>query len=112
MTEVLIGKLMQYLRNNKEALDGKLINVLGGIGITNIEFWLFIEDIYKSDLMTNEECFKTVEGLVGLAYVKRGTSDLITKMQDKIMANIDKLAFLDWCRTYYALSMIPSEKHL
>lgn len=62
--------------------------------------------------MANEECFKTVEGLVGLAYVRRGTSDLIIKMQDTILANLDTLAFLDWCRAYYALSMIPSEKHL
>ena len=61
-------------------LDGRILQLLGAMKVTNIDFWLFIEKKYTEKL-ASEDTFKVIEGLTGLAIANRGSTEFLSNLQ-------------------------------
>lgn len=107
----MTDRLTQVInKGGNQYLDGRILKLLGAMKVTNIEFWLFIEKKYTEKL-TSEDTFKVIEGLTGLAIAKRGSTEFLYKLQDKIMSkDASSLKDIDVVRAIYGLSLIPREK--
>eukprot|EP00347_Sterkiella_histriomuscorum_P014582 403360333 len=104
-----ISLVMINVGQDINCLNGRVIKSLSKLGISDIDFWLYIEEQYLK-IIEKEQQSDLVEALVGLAIIKRGTTVLYQQIQQKLLQLIDELKGMDICRTYFAISQIPIGK--
>ena len=55
-------------------MDGRVISIIGDLGIKSIDFWMIVEKQYFENGLNTDEPYKYIEALVGLAQANRGTN--------------------------------------
>lgn len=78
--ELIAQTLLKTFNIKPKSLEGRVLSLMGIIKVRNIELWLFCEKIYTEQILQNEEVFKSIEGLIGMAIAHRGTISLLKEI--------------------------------
>ena len=110
LQDLWIQQLQQLFDEDSKYLTGRIIQQLGALQLTNIDFWLKIEEKYLL-IVKEESAQNLVEAINGFAIVNRGSTSIIQLIQECLkVLDVPTIKTLDIVRGLFGVSLLPHEK--